>query len=96
MNDVEIIGSQFNEDNFHIQNSQSPTPNAISNARQQISNSAPTTTNRNSISENCYVGARVMRNSNDWKWGKQVKRFLNIGYILIAYVILFRMAVKDI
>lgn len=75
MNDVDIIGNHFNDENFHIQNTQPSTTNAISNARQQISNSGPTTTNRNNISENCYVGARVMRNSNDWKWGKQVKRF---------------------
>lgn len=39
----------------------------LSNARQIVNNSA-----RSNLPDGG-VGARVMRNTNDWKWGKQVK-----------------------
>ncbi|KAH9516075.1 E3 ubiquitin-protein ligase MIB1 [Dermatophagoides farinae] len=50
-----------------ISNHQSPTATTTS-----ISSNGSNRINTNIlIPENCYVGARVMRNSNDWKWGKQ-------------------------
>lgn len=58
-----------------ISNHQSPTATTTS-----ISSNGSNRINTNIlIPENCYVGARVMRNSNDWKWGKQVNHnFANV------------------
>ena len=59
----------------------------VSNQNSSIVTTASISSNGNSnrnntniqMPENCYVGARVMRNSSDWKWAKQVNNnFVNI------------------
>ena len=54
------MSNQLNEDNYQT----------LSNGRQQASNVI-----RRNIPEQM-IGARVIRNSYDWKWGKQVMDLL--------------------
>ena len=56
------VSNQLNEDNFQV----------MSNVRQMSSNSA-----RNNVPDGG-IGARIMRNTNDWKWGKQVFVFFAV------------------
>lgn len=56
MNDGEMQSSQMNDDNYQ------PMSNARQLTNSQTRSNAP----------DGGVGTRVIRNPNDWKWGKQV------------------------
>lgn len=52
----EDMSNQLNDDSYQV----------MSNVRQMSGNPA-----RNNVPDGG-IGARIMRNTNDWKWGKQV------------------------
>lgn len=68
MNDGSELSNQMNESNYQMSNSRQMTTNNPSTNSGSSNNNQ----SRNSMVDRG-IGTRVMRNANDWKWGKQVK-----------------------